>query len=57
MALVPKALQTGFTAADLAREAKLRSGLAQKMVYSLRKAGLLEPAGRRGRSNLYRAAR
>jgi hypothetical protein len=57
LALVPEALRPGFTAADLARESKLRRGLAQKMVYSLRKAGLLEPAGRRGRSNLYRAAR
>jgi hypothetical protein len=57
LGLVPEALRPGFTAADLARESVLRSGLAQKMVYSLRKAGLLEPAGRRGRSNLYRAAR
>ncbi|OGD55580.1 hypothetical protein A3K81_05120 [Candidatus Bathyarchaeota archaeon RBG_13_60_20] len=56
LGLVPEALRPGFTAGDLARESKLSSGLAQKMVYSLRKAGLLEPAGRRGRSNLYRAA-
>jgi len=57
LGLVPEALRPGFTAGDLARESKLSSGLAQKMVYSLRKAGLLEPAGRRSRSNLYRAAR
>jgi len=56
LALVPEALRPGFTAADLARESRLRSNLAQKMVYSLRKAGLLEPAGRRGRSILYRVA-
>ena len=57
LGLVPEALRPGFTAGDLAQECGLSSGLAQKMVYSLKKAGLLEPAGRRGRSILYRAAR
>jgi len=52
--LLPASLLGGFTARELAGESKLSSGLAQKMVYSLRKMGLLEPAGRRGRSNLYR---
>jgi len=54
MGLLPASLRGGFTARELAGESKLSSGLAQKMVYSLRKMGLLEPAGRRGRSNLYR---
>jgi hypothetical protein len=54
LGLLPASLRGGFTARELAGESKLSSGLAQKMVYSLRKMGLLEPAGRRGRSNLYR---
>ena len=54
LGLLPASLLSGFTARELAGESKLSSGLAQKMVYSLRKMGLLEPAGRRGRSNLYR---
>ena len=52
--LLPASLLGGFTARELAGESKLSSGLAQKMVYSLRKMGLLEQAGRRGRSKLYR---
>jgi hypothetical protein len=54
LGLLPASLRSGFTAKELAAESKMSSGLAQKMVYSLRKMGLLEPAGRRGRSNLYR---
>lgn len=52
--LLPEQLQDGFTARELAQESKLSSGLSQKMVYTLRKMGLLEAAGKRGRSNLYR---
>jgi len=52
--LLPEQLHGDFTARDLAREAKLSNSLAQKMVYTMRKMGLLEAAGKRGRSNLYR---
>ena len=52
--LLPEDLHGGFTARELAQKSKLSSGLSQKMVYSLRKMGLLEAAGKRGRSNLYR---
>jgi len=54
--LLPEQIRCGFTAQELTREARLSSGLAQKMVYTLRKMGLLEAAGKRGRSNVYRVA-
>ncbi|MFH0849608.1 MAG: hypothetical protein V1924_01565 [Candidatus Bathyarchaeota archaeon] len=52
--LLPEQLHSGFTARELAQESRLSSGLSQKMVYTMRKMGLLEAAGKRGRSNLYR---
>jgi len=52
--LLPEHLRSGFTARELAKESKLSSSLSQKMVYTLRKMGLLEIVGKRGRSNLYR---
>jgi hypothetical protein len=52
--LLPEHLHSGFTARELAQEAKLSSSLAQKMVYTLRKMGLIEVSGKRSRSNLYR---
>jgi len=52
--LLPGQLHGGFTARELAQESRLSSGLSQKMVYTMRKMGLLEAAGKRGRSNLYR---
>ncbi|MFH2111588.1 MAG: hypothetical protein ABIJ47_10065 [Candidatus Bathyarchaeota archaeon] len=55
--LLPWHLYSGFTARDLAQESRLSSGLSQKMVYSMRKMELLEAAGKRGRSNLYRVIR
>jgi hypothetical protein len=52
--LLPDQLHTGFTANELAEESHLSRALAQKMVYTLRKMGLLKPVGRRHRSTLYR---
>jgi hypothetical protein len=43
-----------FTARDLAAAAGVRLDLAQKMAYTLREAGLVEPIGKRGRAILYR---
>ena len=55
LALVPMR-DAPFTSRDLAQAIGIRLDLAQKMTYSMRQAGLLEPAGKRGRAILYRAA-
>ncbi len=44
---------TNFTARDLARKSGLRIRLAQRMVYCMRKAGLIDRIGKRGRANMY----
>jgi len=54
-AFVPEALES-FTARDLAEAISVRLQLAQKMAYCLRKAGVIELIGRRGRANLYGVA-
>jgi hypothetical protein len=43
-----------FTASDLAAAMKLRSDLARKMTYCLRKGSVIELIGKRERANLYR---
>ena len=43
-----------FTSRDLARAIGVRLDLAQKMTYSMRQAGLLQPLGKRGNATLYR---
>lgn len=56
LSLVPS-LEPGegaFTTRELAQRAGCRVGLAQRIVYCLRTAGLLEPAGRRGPAPLHR---
>jgi hypothetical protein len=45
-----------FTVRDLAEAAGIRKLLAGKMVYCLRKAGLIELTGKQGQANLYRMA-
>ena len=45
-----------FTARELAETIGIRTPLAQKMVYCLRKVGTAELIGKRGRANLYRVA-
>ena len=42
-----------FTARDLAEAIAVRDQLAQRIVYCLRKAGVIELLGKRGRANLY----
>ncbi|HKH75288.1 MAG TPA: hypothetical protein VKA59_28215 [Vicinamibacterales bacterium] len=44
-----------FTSRDLAEAIGVRLDLAQKMTYSLREAGFVQPVGKRGRATLYRA--
>lgn len=53
LAFIPKGWET-FTAGDLADAIVVRRQLAQKMVYCLRKAGVIELTGKQGRANLYR---
>ena len=53
-ALLPEYLGELFTSGDLAEVLGIRKPLAQKMTYCLRKAGVIELTGRRGRANNYR---
>lgn len=43
-----------FTSRDLAQAIGVRLDLAQKMTYSMRQAGLLQPLGKRGNATLHR---
>lgn len=54
-ALLPEELES-FTANDLAEAINIRTDLAQKMAYVLRKLRVVELIGRRGRANLYGVA-
>ncbi|MEA5466293.1 hypothetical protein [Leptothoe sp. PORK10 BA2] len=55
LGFLPQGLEL-FTTQDLAEAATMRRDLAQKMVYFLRKASLIELMGKRGRANLYRVS-
>ena len=55
--LLPEGLPPEFTARQLAKAARLRIRLAQKMVYCLRRMKVIEVSGRKGRANLYRVTR
>jgi hypothetical protein len=44
-----------FTSRDLAEAIGIRLDLAQKMTYSLREAGFVQPVGKRGKATLYGA--
>lgn len=52
--LLPEGLAEPFTTHELATAARINAGLGYKMVYCLRKMGLIEPGGKRGRTVLYR---
>ena len=54
-ALIPEKLEQ-FTVKDLAEAAGISRQLSQKCAYCLRKAGLIELAGKEGRASLYRRA-
>jgi hypothetical protein len=51
--LIPESIRESFTAKELASAAGIRNPLAQKMSYCLRKAGVIELVGKKGRANLY----
>ena len=51
--LLPPGLREPFTTTELADAIEGRRGLAQKIVYCMRKMGVIERVGKRGRSNLY----
>ena len=53
MSLLPAGLPMPFTNKELAESLKLRRPPAIKMTYCLRRMGLLEQVGKRGRFNLY----
>ncbi len=55
LAFLPEGLES-FTARDLAEAIDIRRELAQKMAYFLRKGGVINLIGRRGRANLYGVA-
>jgi hypothetical protein len=55
-ALLPEKLGESFTTGDLAEVLGIRRSLAQKMAYCLRKVGVIELTGRKGRTNNYRIA-
>ena len=55
LALLPEHTEP-FTSRDLATAIGVRVDLAQKMTYSLREAGLVQPVGKKGRAILYGAA-
>lgn len=55
LTLLPAALSTPFTTADLAKAAKIRRHLAQRVAYTLRRADLLAQVGKQGNAHLYAA--
>jgi len=54
--LMPAGLPDPFTTADLAHEAQIPRRLSQQVAYCLRKTGVIETIGKRGRANLYSRA-
>ena len=54
--MLPEELATEFTTADLAESLQQPRRLAQQMAYCLRKMGVIEPVGKRGRAILYARA-
>ncbi len=54
LGLLPDRLPMPFTNEDLAEHLSMPRRLATKMTYCLRRMGLLEQVGKRGRFNLYR---
>ncbi len=52
--LLPPELPAEFTTAVLAKTCRITRNLAQKMAYTLRHMGVIEPVGKDGRSILYK---
>ncbi len=53
--IIPNELEY-FTSQDLVEKLGISKNLAQKMAYCLRKAGVIELIGKKGRANLYKVA-
>jgi hypothetical protein len=51
--MLPSTLSEHFTTGDLVTELKVRPNIARRMAYCLRKMGLIEVVGKRGRALLY----
>lgn len=51
--VLPKTLPEKFTTGDLVRELNIRPNAAQRMAYCLRRMGVLQVVGKRGRALLY----
>ena len=51
--LLPASLSPIFSNKDLAKHAKCRQNLAQKVTYTLRRCGVLKVVGKQGNSNLH----
>ena len=56
LSVLPKNIPSPFTNKDLASLAKVTTKKAQKVTYTLKKAGLIEDVGRRGNEILYMIA-
>ena len=56
LSLLPEGIGE-FTTKDLVEQLGIRKQLAQKIAYSLRKAGTIELIGKEGRVNLYEVAK
>jgi hypothetical protein len=54
--VLPDGLVEPFTTAELAKGLGIRLALAQRVAYTLRGAGIIELAGKRGRAHDYRTA-
>ena len=52
--LIPASLPEVFTIKELSKELRQPDWLARRMIYCLKAVGVLEPAGKRSRSNLYK---
>jgi len=53
LSLLPKDLPDQFTSRQLSKKADISLKLSRKIIYCLRKMGILELQGKRGRANLY----
>jgi hypothetical protein len=51
--LLPPTLPKEFTTRDIVERLEIRPAIAQKMIYCLRKMGVVDVVGRRGRALLY----
>lgn len=51
--IIPEELNEGFTTRQLAKQKRMPIALTRKMIYCLKKMGIIEKTGNRGRSPIY----